>query len=84
MKHSYLSIKSISCVISYYPFMINEAIEKKGWVLTPGRYVGSEEIEDDGVSFEEKIKLLANELSVLFEKSNHLQSKIAQIIKDWQ
>ena len=34
-------------------------IRKHGHVLTPGRYVGAEEVEDDGVSFDEKMKRLS-------------------------
>ena len=37
-------------------------IEAHGHVLTPGRYVGAEEIEDDGVPFEEKMAELSSEL----------------------
>ncbi|MBM4164132.1 MAG: SAM-dependent DNA methyltransferase [Lentisphaerae bacterium] len=37
-------------------------IEAHGHVLTPGRYVGAEEIEDDGVPFEEKMAELSGEL----------------------
>ena len=34
-------------------------IAEHGHVLTPGRYVGSETIEDDGIPFEEKMADLA-------------------------
>ena len=37
-----------------------EEIEKNGFVLTPGRYVGFADEEDDGVPFEEKMKLTGN------------------------
>ena len=33
-------------------------IRKHGHVLTPGRYVGAEQVEDDGEPFEEKMKRL--------------------------
>jgi type I restriction enzyme M protein len=39
-----------------------EDIRKHGHVLTPGRYVGAEEAEDDGVSFQEKMQRLATQL----------------------
>lgn len=32
-----------------------EEIEKQEFILTPGRYVGIEEQEDDGEPFEEKM-----------------------------
>lgn len=44
-------------------------IAKQDYILTPGRYVGIEEQEDDGEPFEEKMTRLTSELSVLFEKS---------------
>ncbi len=53
-----------------------DEIEKNGWILTPGRYVGSEEIIDDGAPFEERIMSLKNSLHQLFEKNNLLQKTI--------
>jgi len=46
-----------------------EEIKKQGYILTPGRYVGIEEIEEDEESFEEKMKKLTSELSGQFKKS---------------
>jgi len=43
-----------------------EEIKKNGWVLTPGRYVGIK-IEDDGVSFKEKMKKYSKKLSELLK-----------------
>jgi len=51
-------------------------IEKNGFVLTPGRYVGSEIIEEDDEVFEEKMKRLTLELNQQFEESKELQKKI--------
>ena len=39
-----------------------EDIRKHGYVLTPGRYVGTAELEDDGEPFEEKMTRLTAEL----------------------
>jgi type I restriction enzyme M protein len=36
-----------------------EEIRKHGHVLTPGRYVGAAEVEDDGEAFEEKMARLS-------------------------
>lgn len=60
-----------------------EEIEKNGWVLTPGRYVGSEEIEDDGVPFEERIKILKINLQGQFKKSEELSKLILNSLKDF-
>ncbi len=51
-------------------------IEKQGFVLTPGRYVGSEELEDDDVPFEEKMTKLSNKLYRQFAEATHLEAII--------
>jgi len=53
-----------------------EDIEKQDYILTPGRYVGIEEQEDDGVPFEEKMAKLTGELSEMFKKSRELEKEI--------
>lgn len=53
-----------------------EEIEGNNFVLTPGRYVGLEEAEDDGEPFEEKMEILTNDLANLFEESNKLEKEI--------
>ena len=55
-----------------------EEIEANNFVLTPGRYVGLEEIEDDGEPFEEKMERLTNELGLLFAESNKLEEEIRE------
>ena len=55
-----------------------ENIAKQDYILTPGRYVGIEEQEDDGEPFEEKMARLTSELGKLFEKSNELQAEIRE------
>lgn len=53
-----------------------EEIAKQDYILTPGRYVGIAEEEDDGEPFEEKMSRLTNELSELFEESHSLEAEI--------
>ena len=53
-----------------------EDIAKQDYILTPGRYVGIEEQEDDGEPFEEKMTRLTSELSDMFEKSHELEEEI--------
>ena len=53
-----------------------EEIAKQDYILTPGRYVGIEEQEDDGEPFEEKMARLTGELSELFQKSHELENEI--------
>ena len=53
-----------------------EDIAKQDYILTPGRYVGIAEQEDDGEPFEEKMTRLTSEISKCFEESNRLQEEI--------
>jgi len=53
-------------------------IEAHGHVLTPGRYVGAEEIEDDGVPFEEKMAELSAELYEQMTEAEELDAAIRQ------
>ncbi|MBR3975465.1 MAG: type I restriction-modification system subunit M [Clostridia bacterium] len=55
-----------------------EEIAKQDYILTPGRYVGIEEQEDDGEPFEEKMTRLTDELSELFTQSHTLEDEIRQ------
>lgn len=51
-------------------------IAKQDYILTPGRYVGIEEQEEDGEPFEEKMTRLTTELSEMFKKSHELEEQI--------
>ena len=51
-------------------------IAEQDYILTPGRYVGIEEQEDDGKPFEEKMSRLTAELSEMFKKSHDLEEEI--------
>jgi len=54
----------------------SEQIAAHGHVLTPGRYVGAEEVEDDGDPFEEKMPRLVAELHAQFAESAKLEQAI--------
>ena len=53
-----------------------EEIGAQDFILTPGRYVGIVEQEDDGEPFEEKMERLTTELSSLFAESHRLEEEI--------
>ncbi len=53
-------------------------IAKQDYILTPGRYVGLAEQEDDGEPFEEKMARLTGELSGLFAQSHSLEAEIKE------
>ncbi len=58
-----------------------EEIKQHGYVLTPGRYVGAEEAEDDGEPFEQKMKRLTAKLREQFQESAKLEKAIAANLK---
>jgi len=55
-----------------------EEVEANNFVLTPGRYVGAEDIEDDGIPFDEKVAVITSNLAEQFDKSNELQERIKE------
>ena len=52
-------------------------IQKHNHVLTPGRYVGIEAVEDDGISFETKMAALTTTLKQQMDKEAELNNEIA-------
>lgn len=53
-----------------------DEVREHEYILTPGRYVGIEQVEDDGIPFEDKMENLTSELSELFKKSRRLEDEI--------
>jgi len=59
-----------------------EAIAEHGYVLTPGRYVGAADAEEDNEPFEEKFERLRDQLSNQFVESELLQRRIGTSLRD--
>lgn len=78
--HNYQSDTNYEDKIGYCKKASLEEIESNDYVLTPGRYVGTEEVEDDGIPFEEKMKILTEELSNQFKQSNELDEEIKRVL----
>ena len=55
-----------------------EEIQTYGYVLTPGRYVGAADVEDDGEAFDQKVKRLTATLEEQFAESAKLEKSIWQ------
>ena len=58
-----------------------DEIKQHGFVLTPGRYVGAEEVADDDEPFEEKIKRLTAKLEEQFAESAVIEKRIRAALK---
>ena len=58
-----------------------EDVAKQDYILTPGRYVGIAEVEDDGEPFQEKMERLTSELSDMFVQSHQLEDEIRKQLK---
>lgn len=58
-----------------------EEIDSHQYVLTPGRYVGAEEVEDDGEPFDEKMKRLVASLEEHFAEGARLGKEIRKNLK---
>ena len=57
-------------------------IAEQDYILTPGRYVGSEAVEEDDEAFEEKMKKLTTELKEQFAESHKLEDQIKENLKN--
>ncbi|MFL2078402.1 type I restriction-modification system subunit M [Marinilactibacillus psychrotolerans] len=91
--HRELSVEDVENIAnSYHTFVKGEDVEKLGhvyaadiveiennnFILTPGRYVGLEEAEDDGIPFEEKMEALTSELGDLLKVSHKIEEEIRE------
>jgi len=55
-----------------------EDIKKHNFVLTPGRYVGIQDEEDDGIPFEDKMAALTEQLKEQMTESKALDEEIVK------
>lgn len=69
---------SLENVKGFCAVVNTEEIARQDYILTPGRYVGIEEQEDNSEPFEEKMNRLTSELSQLFAKSHELEAEIKE------
>ncbi len=58
-----------------------EEIKAQDYILTPGRYVGIEDTEEDTEAFNDKMTRLTGELKEHFKESNRLEIEIKEKLK---
>jgi type I restriction enzyme M protein len=68
-------------VAGYCASMTTEQIREHQHVLTPGRYVGAEEVEDDGEPFEDKMQRLVATLDAQFAQGARLEKVIRENLR---
>ncbi len=71
-----VDIKGFSSCVSLDELRLND------YVLTPGRYVGVNEDNDDNISFDEKMENITSEISRLFGESADLEFQIKKNLKE--
>ncbi len=59
-----------------------EEIADNSYIITPGRYVGIKEKDEEEIPFDVKMEKLTGELREQFQKSNELQEKIEQNLEE--
>ena len=61
-----------------------DEIRKNGYILTPGRYVGNKELEEDEEPFNEKMDNLKSLLIKQFKESNRLEKVIRKNLEEFR
>lgn len=54
-----------------------DEIERQGWTLNPGRYVGAAAADDEGIDYRARLEELRQELEKLNTEAAILQDRIA-------
>jgi type I restriction enzyme M protein len=70
--------KTYADVLGFCKAATLEDVRKHGYVLTPGRYVGAEQTQDDGEPFDEKMNRLTVALHAQTEQARALDAAIAK------
>jgi type I restriction enzyme M protein len=78
MFHHFRNTLEFENIAGKYYSASTEEIAKQEYILTPGRYVGTEEVEDDGIPFKEKMDELTQTLSEQFKESAKLEKMIKE------
>lgn len=71
-------VGTLEDVKGFCKIVSTEEIAKQDYILTPGRYVGIKDQEEDDEPFEEKMTRLTTELSDMFSKSHELEKEIRE------
>ncbi len=76
--HNWLKNENYTDIKGYCKSAKLKEIEKHSFVLTPGRYVGIPDEEDDGIPFEDKMNDLTSTLAKQMQKEKILDDQIKE------
>ena len=76
LRNPHSEVREYTDVLGFCKSVTTDEIAQRGYVLTPGRYVGAEEVEDESEPFDEKMKRLTNDLNAQFAESARLEQAI--------
>jgi type I restriction enzyme M protein len=79
--HAWKSGKNYEEVAGFCKSATLKEMQEQGYVLTPGRYVGATELEEDDEPFEQKMARLTKELEAQFAESAVLEETIKNSLK---
>lgn len=71
-------IKEYKDILGFCKSALIEEVREHEYILTPGRYVGIENFEEDSELFDEKMTRLATELAEMFAKAHKLEEEIKE------
>jgi type I restriction enzyme M protein len=74
--HNWKNDENYEDVLGFCKSTSRDELEKHNFILTPGRYVGTEEEEDDGIPFEDKMKELTSQLAKQMIEGQKLDEEI--------
>ena len=78
--HNYQNDENYEDIAGFCKVSTLEEIKENNYVLTPGRYVGTEQQEDDGIPFEEKMADLTSKLAEQMQEGTRLDEEIKKVL----
>jgi type I restriction enzyme M protein len=81
LRNPHSEVREYTDVPGFCKSATTDEIAQHGYVLTPGRYVGAEKVEDEGEPFDEKMTRLVAELNSQFAESAKLEEAIKSNVR---
>ena len=79
--HNWQKGEGYEDILGFCKSVTLDDIRKHDHILTPGRYVGIQEAEDDGIPFAEKMADLTKKLNAQLEESHRLETEIRKNLR---